>query len=469
MSTLPRISVVTPSYNQGRFIAETIESVLEQGYPNLEHIVVDAMSSDETAQVLDRYGHLRVIREPDRGMGDALNKGFRAATGDIFCFLNSDDTLLAGALEAVAREMGGPGGPKVVMGRCRFVDEQGRYFGVEHPSHFASFRRVLEVWKGHWIPQPAVFWAAEVWRQCGQAEAALAHVDYDLFCRFARHYPFHKIDRVLCTYRLHTESKTMGWTEAERLEDAIRLSRRYWGSPWLPFYWRLALSLGWYRLDRTGWARRHYQRAEELRRQGRELARLPHWLAAGVLAPDVAFYMAVYPHLRRTLGGALLRVLRFRDDRRGAFPQTAVYLDRAELWEDGWAGPRLVVERASAGGEKTLRLRGLAHTRYLDGPLTLTVAVDGVRLGEAHVEQDGAFQRDFTWAAGAVAGRHRIEILASPYLVYHRFQRNRDYRPLTWRPAGGRRDRVREGGLRADDAAGARLHWESPWNQATSQ
>src|SRR5437868_15173719 len=105
MATLPRISVVTPSYNQGRFIAQTIDSVLAQGYPNLEHIVVDGMSTDETPAVLARYPHLRVVREPDSGQGEAINKGFRLATGDIFCFLNSDDTFLPGALQRVAKEI----------------------------------------------------------------------------------------------------------------------------------------------------------------------------------------------------------------------------------------------------------------------------------------------------------------------------------------------------------------------------
>ena len=229
MSPLPRISVVTTSYNQGAFIGETIESVLAQDYPNVEHIVVDGMSTDGTLDVLARYGHLRVIREPDRGAAEAINKGFQVATGDIWCFLNSDDTFLPGALHRVAREIDPAAGRHVVMGRCRFVDEHGRFFGVEHPCHFESFRRVLEVWKGHFIPQPAVFWTPEVWKTCGPLEVGLIHLDYDLFCRFARRYRFHVIDQVLANYRLHSESKTVEWSEAERLEDSIRLSKRYWG------------------------------------------------------------------------------------------------------------------------------------------------------------------------------------------------------------------------------------------------
>ena len=82
----PKISVVTSSFNQGRFIGRTIESVLAQNYENLEHIVVDGMSKDDTPKILSRYPHLRVIREPDSGQAEAINKGFRHATGEIFCF-----------------------------------------------------------------------------------------------------------------------------------------------------------------------------------------------------------------------------------------------------------------------------------------------------------------------------------------------------------------------------------------------
>src|SRR6476659_2826563 len=103
MQTYPKISVITSSYNQGDFIGRTLDSVLAQNYPNLEHIVVDGMSNDQTPEILAKYDHLRVIREPDSGQADAINKGFRAATGDILCFLNSDDTFLPGALRRVAQ------------------------------------------------------------------------------------------------------------------------------------------------------------------------------------------------------------------------------------------------------------------------------------------------------------------------------------------------------------------------------
>ena len=122
MNEWPRISIITPSFNQGNFITETIESVLAQNYPNLEHIVMDGVSSDNTLEILKRYSHLRVVSEPDNGQSEAINKGFRLATGKIWGFLNSDDTLLPGALSRIAKEIDPKNGKHIVMGRCRFID-----------------------------------------------------------------------------------------------------------------------------------------------------------------------------------------------------------------------------------------------------------------------------------------------------------------------------------------------------------
>src|SRR5262249_17002298 len=251
MRHLPRISVVTSSYNQGRFLGRTIESVLAQDYPNLEHIVVDGMSSDDTLDVLARYPHLRVLRDPDRGQAEAINKGFRLATGDIYCFLNSDDTFRPGALHRVAREIDPDRGRHVVQGRCRYIDENDAWAGEEHPSLSVSHRRLLQVWKTHCVPQPTTFWTAEVWKNCGPMDEMLhLALDYDLFCRFRRRYRFHFLDAVLADYRLHGTSKTCSNEQDAVREQAIAISRRYWGSPLSPKFWLLRASLAWFRLKK---------------------------------------------------------------------------------------------------------------------------------------------------------------------------------------------------------------------------
>jgi len=99
----PKITIVTPSFNQGNFIDENIQSVLTQNYPNFEHIIIDGGSIDGTVDILKKYSHLKWVSEPDRGQASALNKGFRMATGDVIGWLNSDDSYLPGTFEVVAR------------------------------------------------------------------------------------------------------------------------------------------------------------------------------------------------------------------------------------------------------------------------------------------------------------------------------------------------------------------------------
>ena len=107
---------------------------------------------------------------------------------------------------------------------------------------------MLQVWKTHGVPQPATFWTAEVWKRCGPMDETLhLALDYDLFCRFSRHYRFHFVDAVLADYRLHGESKTCSNEQEEVLEQAIAISRRYWGSPLGRKYWLLRGSLAWFR------------------------------------------------------------------------------------------------------------------------------------------------------------------------------------------------------------------------------
>lgn len=433
MDRWPRISIVTPSFNQGQYIAETIDSVLAQGYPNVEHIVMDGGSTDNTLDILRRYTHLKVISEPDRGQADAINKGFRLVTGEIWGFLNSDDTLLPGALHRVAQEIDPAHGRHIVMGRCRFIDAQGRFIGIEHPSYFVSHRRVLEIWKGHGLPQPAIFWTPEVWRECGPMDESLYHLDYDLFCRFSQKYRFHCVDQVFATYRLHAESKTDQWTEADRLKDSIQLSRRYWGSPFSPTYWQLALSLAWYQFNRTGKARAFLRQAQDAWSHQRRLQAIPYAVAGTVLAPEVAFYVSVYPALREHAKGVVKRVLDRLAEMRGVYPQTAVYFDRSDLWQDGWAGPQLIVACEAIGYEQQVEIQGWAELKYMRQPLVLTLRVDGQQVSVHHLSQGGAFTWRVPLPIPLSPGQHTVEVQANNWFVLHRFTRNGDFRPLSWR------------------------------------
>ena len=426
----PKVSIVTSSYNQGDFIGRTIDSIQAQDYPDIEHIVVDGMSTDGTVDVLAKFPHLKVIREPDQGQADAINKGFRASTGSILAFLNSDDTFEPGALRSVAEAISPEAGRHIVMGRCRFIDEDDRFLGIEHPSAFESHRRVLEIWKGYCLPQPAIFWRREVWDLCGplRIDERLL-LDYDLFCRFSRRYRFHRIDRVLANYRLHGQSKTSEVTDQQRLEQAISVSRRYWGSPVEWQYWQILSSYAAFRLNRP-------VRAATLMRNGRDLWREKHrtrgaWrMAAGAaLGPDVAADVIVLP----LLWPLLSRIRRRPEARpRPVLPHTEAWLGLTRLHDDGWAGPTFEAELHVDRLPATIALSGTTDPARLRDPLELEAFLDGHSLGRQQVGQRAEF--DLTWPVSNITpGPHQLRIAANTFLVPHDHFGNQDYRPLSYR------------------------------------
>ena len=432
MHALPRISVVTPSLNQGGFLERTIASVVAQEYPDVEHIVVDGMSTDETPEVLARHPHLRLIRERDRGHADALNKGLRAATGAVLCVLNSDDTFVPGALHRVAAEVDPARGRHVVLGRCRFIDESDRFLGMEHPSGFESHRRVLEIWKGHALPQPAIFWSREAWERCGPFdETAGPFLDYDFFCRLSREHEFHHVDQVLAHYRLHPSSQTSSMTDRERLERVIPVSRRYWGPPTRALYWRLLASWLDYRVDRRRRAVGLLRRGREAWRRGRPLSGTLRATAGALLAPDVLADVVVLPALRAwTQRVVATRVLAPSRD-----PQTLAWRDFESVHADGWVGPVLVRGIEVPAGFSHVLLRGTLWSAHFQPGLALAFFVDGQSFGRHEVGRGPGFTMTVP-LTGVAPGPHELRVEASAWVVPDRHFGNHDYRPLSYRLDG---------------------------------
>ncbi|HNY40885.1 MAG TPA: glycosyltransferase family 2 protein, partial [Bryobacteraceae bacterium] len=239
----PLISVVVPSFNQAPFLGETLQSLADQNYPNLEVIIEDDCSSDNSVEIARRFVEQNPSQfklftaKQNEGQAAALNRGFRRARGEILAFLNSDDTLLPGCLSRVASEIDPRRSRYVVFGRCIFTGSGSRYVGVEHPAFYRSHFEMLAIWKRRYntIPQPSVFWHRSVMERCGYLDKSAGHVlDYDLFCRFSRRYHFHHVDMLWSTYRMHANSRSSQRTEDEVLEASIVVSRRYWGPRWSP-------------------------------------------------------------------------------------------------------------------------------------------------------------------------------------------------------------------------------------------
>lgn len=279
MNGHPLISIVTPSYNQAPFLAETLQSLVDQNYPNLEVIIQDDRSTDNSVEVaqdfINRYPHTFQlhIAEKNSGQAVAINTGFARAKGEILAFLNSDDTLCPGCLLRVAQELDPAKGRYVVFGRCIFTGDEGaRYVGVEHPARYESHFEMLAIWKRGYntIPQPSVFWHKSVLKKSGPLDPSAHHVlDYDLFCRFSRRFHFHFVDAMWSTYRMHANSRSSLRTEDEILDMSVAISRRYWGSWFSPLRWRCECSYWLHNRHLHEHARHHARKAEEAAREGK--------------------------------------------------------------------------------------------------------------------------------------------------------------------------------------------------------
>jgi len=210
-SPWPKMTVVTASYNQGRYLEETIRSVLLQGYPALEYIVIDGASSDESVSIIKKYSPWlsHWASEPDEGQAHAIQKGFRMATGEFFNFINSDDLLAPGVLQHVASSFGDS---DALAGLCQnFTSEGDANLGVNRGLSARSLVWYQDV-EYH---QPAIWLRRRLIDQCGGLYTKFHyHFDLDLFVRYLALFPKVKYSsQVLARFRLHDTSKTVSqWT-----------------------------------------------------------------------------------------------------------------------------------------------------------------------------------------------------------------------------------------------------------------
>lgn len=224
----PKISIVSPSYNQGGFIEDAILSVLNQGYPNFEHIIIDGGSKDNTVDILKKYPHLIWVSEKDKGQSDAINKGFNKATGEIIGWLNTDDYYYPGAFDAMLKEFQNNKNIDVVYGDVNFVDKEKKLLKV-------GLSRVPVKWYilfHCYIHSASFFFKREILDQGIRIDPDL-HItmDKDFFANiFFSGYRFKYLHKVLTAFRWHEDNKSIDTAEVKKIryKEGIRIINRYW-------------------------------------------------------------------------------------------------------------------------------------------------------------------------------------------------------------------------------------------------
>lgn len=255
-NSMPLVSIVTPSYNQARFLEATIRSVLEQDYPNIEYLIVDGGSTDGSLEIIQRYADRLAwwVSEPDQGQTDAINKGFARARGEILAWLNSDDTYAPGAVSQAVAFLQSHPQVGMVYGDANLIDENSQVIG-KFPARQTDYRRLKRGYVH--IPQQASFFRASLWKQVGPLDPTFYFaMDYDLWVRIARLAPLHYVPSLWANFRLHDTGKSVVaddrcWPEMLRVHWreggswfswlVLKAKLRPLVYAWLPLRWRLRL------------------------------------------------------------------------------------------------------------------------------------------------------------------------------------------------------------------------------------
>jgi glycosyltransferase involved in cell wall biosynthesis len=256
LTDFPLVTIVTPSLNQGRFLEETICSVLNQDYAPLEYIIVDGGSSDGSQNIIERYAARLACwkSEPDQGQTDAINKGFQLGKGEIFAWLNSDDTYLPQAVSRAVNYFLSYPEAGMVYGDANLIDERSEIIG-KFPARQTDYRRLRRGYVH--IPQQAAFFRSALWKRVGPLDPSFFFaMDYDLWVRISRLAPLRYIPQTWANFRLHSTGKTSVaddrcWPEMVRIHRRdggswfsileLKARIRPWLYSWLPLKVRLSL------------------------------------------------------------------------------------------------------------------------------------------------------------------------------------------------------------------------------------
>lgn len=233
----PLISVIIPSFNQGNYIEDTILSVIGQQYPNLEIIIIDGGSTDNTVEVIQEYSeHLKYWHScKDQGQADAINRGMNLSSGEVVCWLNSDDMYLPGTLLDIGKRfMGRTNQNLLLYGSAVTIKETSESLksGAQIPGSFDKFTLTYK----DPIVQPSTFWTRTLWKATGELNINYNYVlDWDWFIRASKIAEFERISKFYSVYRFHPEHKT-GNGGVDRQQEILEIVGNYSSNYWIQLY-----------------------------------------------------------------------------------------------------------------------------------------------------------------------------------------------------------------------------------------
>lgn len=398
-AALPLVSIVTPSYNQGRFLKRTIESVLNQSYPNIQYVVIDGGSTDESIEILRSYrDRFYWISELDRGQTNAINKGLARANGEILAYLNSDDILTPRAIERVVHYLEQHPDCDMVYGQADYIDETDRVIGSYKTADY-SFNRLLE---DCMVCQPAAFWRSRIAEKVGPFDEQLNFaMDYDYWLRIAKaggEIQFLR-EKLACS-RLYPETKTLS-ARPKIYQEIFEICRRHTGfvhQSYYQGYWhhriyeednRASRLLRRYHVSYTMLAWFHHK--------WNHRDRYPVAWVASALIKKVA--------LRVAAAGVRVKGFVRRSSRPAPLRRNGLVKG---FWPDNWLEPKLIITPKSRAGGEVLHIGGVAPIDQ-----TMTVAAGDKEICrfdfKAHQYKKVSFPAD-------LAGAQKISIRFSSFV-----------------------------------------------------
>lgn len=367
VSRYPLVSVITPSFNQAEFIEETIKSVLSQDYPNIEYLVIDGGSTDNTLRILEKHSDgIRWISETDKGQADAVNKGFKIAKGEIVGWLNSDDTYCPGAIcKAVKAFLANPG-TSMVYGNAYFIDREGAHTG-KYPAQPFDLRHLADVC---FICQPTVFLNSKVIKKVGMLDASLQTcMDFDYWIRIGKKYDPSKIiylhKEFLANSRMYGENKSLGKSERHYSEimETVKKHFGYVSNRWVCGY-LYAATLG--------------EKREKRYKKVNFVKKMFIW-----------FYFIFKLFAKRWAWIFFWRYVIYSINNMMA-PHGTSY--QGTVYNDGWVSDFCILSFGKRGERDKLLLEG-RHMWPHRGALKIDVIINGEKVKEIRVKQRGKFER----------------------------------------------------------------------------